>query len=488
MKNSPCSKNTSTIENANSETISGIEHNGTSNKKSRRKFKENKAYSKIIQTNNTGKEIIVSNGRKLNEIRNVSNSITPIPPSTDKRQEESYTKLGIVYNIIDEGNEIYSVYLNGVKPDENIYELYSRINESLLPSKNASIVLSQEERNSIQLQDNEPIYETCIRRGVLKTKVEEETFEYCEPPDNLPKIFDRMSYMKFREINPDTLTKQTPLGSGEFGVVYKGSWDTGNETIDVAIKTLKSSEEDIKTAFMREAAIMGQFNHPNILKLMGILSLSEPFMIVTELMKCDLPTLLINFKTSGIKLSIIPPILLKFCKEIALGMEYLASRNCVHRDLAARNILLTKTMVCKIGDFGMSREYKEEYDYYRSSGGLIPVKWTAPEAIFYKKYTEKSDVWAFGMTMYEIWSLGYKPWHDKTNEEILNKMQALQVLHPPTGCPKEIYDIMLETWNYNVEARVTFTQLRQLLEKPIVFQTKTADLLGNDPSLFRRID
>ena len=479
-KNSPRSKDISTVEYVKSETINEIIPNGTNETKSHRKLKENKAYSK---------ETKVSKCLNLNENMKVPSTIVPLPSNTDKGQEESYTQLGIVYNILDGGDEIYSVLLNGENPNENIYELYSRINESPLPSKNASIVLSQEERNSIHVERNEPIYETCIKKGVLRPKVEDltDTKEYCEPPDNLPKIFDRMSYMKFREINPDTLNKYNPLGSGEFGIVYKGSWDTGNELIDVAIKTLKSSEEDMKTAFMREAAIMGQFNHPNILKLMGILSLSEPFMIVTELMKCDLPTLLINFKTSGIKLTMIPPVLLKFCREIASGMEHLASRNCVHRDLAARNVLLTKTMVCKIADFGMSREYKEEYDYYRCSGGLIPVKWTAPEAIFYKKYTEKSDVWAFGMTMYEIWTLGYKPWHDKSNEDILKNMQARQVLHPPTGCPKEIYDIMLETWNYNVEARVTFTQLQQLLEKPIVFQSKAGDLLGNDPSLFRKI-
>ena len=487
-KNSIHSKNVSSIEGGNSEIAS----NGTNKSKSRRKLKVNKTYSKNTQVDDTRNNIKTSNGLKLNGNRN---GLTLIPLSTDKKSqatpeyEECYTQLGIAYYIIYEGEEVYRMFLNGEGPDDNIYESYARINESTLPNKNATIVLSQEERNSIKLQENEPIYETCIRR-VPKTKVENftDTNEYCEPPDNLPKIFDRMSYMKFREINPDTLKKQNPLGSGEFGMVYKGSWNTGQETIDVAIKILKSSAEDMKTAFMREAAIMGQFSHPNILKLMGILSLSEPFMIVTELMKSDLPTLLINFQTSGIKLSMLPPVLLNFCKEIATGMEYLASRNCVHRDLAARNVLLTKSMVCKIADFGMSREYKEEYDYYKCSGGLIPVKWTAPEAIFYRKYTEKSDVWAFGMTMFEIWSLGYKPWHDKSNEDILNKMQALQVLNPPTGCPKEIYDIMLETWNYDVEARATFTQLRQLLEKPIAFQAKTSDLLGNDPSLFKRVN
>ncbi|KAI6657689.1 hypothetical protein LOD99_433 [Oopsacas minuta] len=450
------------------------------NIKPKRKLKDNKTYIKSLNSSKGTEAQMIS----LNQNGNNFHASTTSSP---------YTQLGTLEYISYEREEVHAMFLNGDRTGEELYEAYTRINDSILPSRNATIVLSQEERDSIHSQNNEPIYETCLRRGKDTNVVKfSDSTEYCEPPDNLPKIFDRMSLMKFREINPDTLEKLDYLGSGEFGIVYKGIWDTGREKIDVAMKILKSSDEGVKTAFMREAAIMGQFSHPNILKLMGVLSLSEPFMIVTEYMNGDLPKLLINLKPSGINFSLIPPVLLKFCNEIVTGMEYLASKNCVHRDLAARNVLLSRNMVCKIADFGMSREFKENYDYYKCSGGLIPVKWTAPESIFYQRYSEKSDVWAFGMTMFEIWSLGYKPWHNKSNEDILQKMQSRQVMHPPTGCPKEIYAIMLETWKYEVDERITFKLLRQLLRKPIQFQTNTsshpADVLGNDPSLVRGFD
>eukprot|EP00800_Vazella_pourtalesii_P015708 TRINITY_DN4310_c1_g1_i2.p1 TRINITY_DN4310_c1_g1~~TRINITY_DN4310_c1_g1_i2.p1 ORF type:complete len:838 (-),score=123.43 TRINITY_DN4310_c1_g1_i2:133-2646(-) len=444
------------------------------------KLKANKSYIKSSALNNRG------NGINLNENKNGDNS------HYYSGLASSYTQLGDAKSIEHDAESMYE-FLNTKQKGEELYQEYTEINDSILPTRNATIVLSQEERDSIHSQGNETIYETCLRwkKDSKVVRFSDQT-EYCLPPDNLPKIFDRMSSMKFREINPDTLQKESYIGSGEFGMVYKGSWDTGQKTIEVAMKILKSSDESVKTAFMREAAIMGQFSHPNVLTLLGILSLTEPFMIVTEFMKADLPRFLVNLKPSGIDVSVIPPVLLRFCIDIATGMEYLASKNCVHRDLAARNILLTRNMVCKIADFGMSREFKENYDYYKSSGGLIPVKWTAPEAIFYQKYTEKSDVWAFGMTMFEIWSLGYTPWHNKSNEEILHKLQSRKVQHPPTGCPKGVYDVMLQTWNYEVDQRVTFKQVLELLAHPIQHQNKTssdpADSLGNDPALVPGFD
>ena len=449
--------------------------------KSKMKLKENKSYIKSSAINNGGNRI------NLNVNKNENNS------HKHSDLNSSYTQLSGSKSIGNDSESIYDIFLKGEQKEEELYQVYTEINDCILPTRNATIVLSQEERDSIHSQGTETIYETCLRRKEDSKVVRfSDQNEYCLPPDNLPKIFDRMSIMKFREINPDTLQKENYIGSGEFGMVYKGSWDTGQKTIEVAMKILKSSDESVKTAFMREAAIMGQFSHPNVLKLLGILSLTEPFMIVTEFMKADLPKFLINLKPSGIDVSVIPPVLLRFCIDIASGMEYLASKNCVHRDLAGRNILLTRNMVCKIADFGMSREFKENYDYYKSSGGLIPVKWTAPEAIFYQKYTEKSDVWAFGMTMFEIWSLGYTPWHNKSNEEILHKLQSRKVQQPPTGCPKQIYDVMLQTWNYEVDQRVTFKQVLQLLAQPIQNQTNTssdpADSLGNDPALVPGFD
>ena len=129
-------------------------------------------------------------------------------------------------------------------------------------------------------------------------------------------------------------------------------------------------------------------------------------------------------------------ILLSYTRQIALGMGYLSIKEYVHRDLAARNVLVSNEGVCKvtitllldtkvrqnlmtqIADFGLSRNLQHE-DYYISHGGKIPVKWTAPEALHYRKYSTASDVWSYGCLLYEIWSLGYKPFHDLTNAEVL---------------------------------------------------------------------
>ncbi|XP_041379173.1 ephrin type-A receptor 4a-like, partial [Gigantopelta aegis] len=168
------------------------------------------------------------------------------------------------------------------------------------------------------------------------------------------------------------------LGSGQFGTVNQGVWLSPNGPVDIAIKTLnnKNSEEE-KVKFLQEAAIMGQFHHPNIVKLYGVVTVGEP---------------------------------------IASGMEYLSKKCFVHRDLAARNILVTEQGICKIADFGMSRDLQHD-DYYISHAKKIPIKWTAPEALHFKRYSTASDVWSFGAVLYEIWSLGHKPFESYSNQE-----------------------------------------------------------------------
>ena len=146
-------------------------------------------------------------------------------------------------------------------------------------------------------------------------------------------------------------------------------------------------------------------------------------------------------------------------------MQYLSSRGFVHRDLAARNILVSKKNICKVADFGMSRDLEDE-KYYVSRGGMVPVKWTAPEAILYKKYSTASDVWSYGCLLYEIWSVGHTPYETYANVEVCDhtysskkndiiyyiKFQVIKYINsgkrlpPPPGCPRVIYNGMISCW------------------------------------------
>ena len=290
------------------------------------------------------------------------------------------------------------------------------------------------------------------------------------------------------------------FASGQFGVVYRAVYHTEKGDIPVAIKTLKeAANSDMKVAFMREAAILAQFQHPNVLRMIGVLTTQQPYMMVTELLKTELAELLLKFKalhrlnnTDGsvsVQKLNLPPLLLKFSQEISAGMEHLSEKHFIHRDLAARNVLVAKDLSCRIADFGMSRELNSDSEYYTSSGGRIPLRWTAPEAVFYQKYSEKSDVWSFGMTLFEIWSLGDKPWgSDATNEVIVEGLSVGRKLSPPTGCPRDVYSIMVDTWRMDPSSRPTFSHIHSKLTNisspdASSLPTDPSHCLGNDPIL-----
>ena len=279
--------------------------------------------------------------------------------------------------------------------------------------------------NDITEQTNESIY--LEPKAELPCFVYQNDAMFWEPGDTENGIYAQMSEKRYREVDPTLLTKDKVLGQGNFGIVYSGLWNSRNGEIPVAIKSLKVENKETNLSFLQEAAILGQFNHPNVLKLLGVVTLSKPYMMVTELLISGLKDQLNKVRKSG-KTNIIPlgNVLARFTTDIALGMQYLAGKRFVHRDLAARNILVNQTLSCKVGDFGLAR-MAEDNDYYMSSGGLIPLRWTAPEAVFYKKYSEKSDVWSYGITLYEVWSVGRTPWENSTTDEVSYYSMWLQV-------------------------------------------------------------
>uniref|UniRef100_A0AAY4DDU9 non-specific protein-tyrosine kinase n=1 Tax=Denticeps clupeoides TaxID=299321 RepID=A0AAY4DDU9_9TELE len=245
------------------------------------------------------------------------------------------------------------------------------------------------------------------------------------------------------------------IGRGNFGEVFSGRLRSDNTP--VAVKTCRENlAPELKNRFLMEARILKQYNHPNIVRLIGVCTQKQPIYIIMELVQGgDFISFLRNESHN-----LDSKMLIKMAENVASGMEYLASKKCIHRDLAARNCLVGENSVVKISDFGMSRE--EEDGVYSATGGMkqIPVKWTAPEALNYGRYTSESDVWSFGVLLWETFSRGVTPYSDKNNQQTRDEVERGYRMAAPAQCPAHIYTLMCRCWQYDPRKRPTFTQLR----------------------------
>ncbi|CAH3174399.1 unnamed protein product [Porites evermanni] len=277
-----------------------------------------------------------------------------------------------------------------------------------------------------------------------------------------------------KELDKKWITLEKVIGGGEFGDVYQGTLTRPDEEpILVAVKTLKAgAATKNRKDFIFEASIMGQFCDPNVIYLEGVVTKTLPLMIVIEFMANGS---LDNFlkKMDG-KLTIQQ--LLGMARGVASGMKFLSEMNFVHRDLAARNVLVSETMVCKVADFGLSRELEDAA--YETKGGKIPVRWTALEAIEYRKFTAASDVWSYGVLLWEIMSFAERPYWDWTNFEVMDRVKGGYRLPPPLGCPKTIHQIMLNCWNADRSKRPKFVDIVKRLDVLI----RSPDRLNEDPT------
>ncbi|KAM8864782.1 ephrin type-A receptor 2 isoform 2-T2 [Spinachia spinachia] len=339
------------------------------------------------------------------------------------------------------------------------------------------LFLRRRKRNSHSRQGAEDTYFSSSEQlKPLKTYVDPHTYE--DP---------NIAVMKFAtEIHPSHITKQKVIGAGEFGEVYRGNLKMpGRKEVAVAIKTLKPGyTEKQRQDFLSEASIMGQFSHQNIIRLEGVVTKFKHAMIVTEYMENgaldrylkDHDGEFPSFQLVGMM------------HGIAAGMKYLSDMSYVHRDLAARNILVNNNLECKVSDFGLSRVLEDDPEgTYTTSGGKIPIRWTAPEAIAYRKFTSASDVWSFGIVMWEVMAFGERPYWDMSNHEVMKAINEAFRLPAPMDCPSAVYQLMLQCWLQDRSKRPRFGDIVNLLDKLLRSPDSLKTIADFDPRVSIRL-
>ncbi|KAM4708046.1 megakaryocyte-associated tyrosine-protein kinase [Discoglossus pictus] len=302
-----------------------------------------------------------------------------------------------------------------------------------------SIDLSQKFSNLIDMIEYYTIHQGVLCTKLLKPKTKHGTISAEQELAKAGWLLD------FQHLNLGN-----KIGQGEFGDVMQGDY-MGRP---VAIKIIKC---DVTAKnFLAETATMTKLQHRNLVNLMGVILHNGLYLVMELMSKGNL----VNYLRSRGRSMIPPQQLLQFSLDVVHGMEYLESKRLVHRDLAARNILVSESTEAKISDFGLSNTQLKQEDLNR-----LPVKWTAPEALQHNKFSSKSDVWSFGVLLWEVYSFGRAPYPKMSVREVVDGVQRGYRMDPPDNCPPVVYSLMRCCWEMEPGKRPTFKKIREKLEK-----------------------
>ncbi|XP_021509802.1 tyrosine-protein kinase ABL1 isoform X1 [Meriones unguiculatus] len=283
------------------------------------------------------------------------------------------------------------------------------------------------------------------------------TLHYPAPKRNKPTIYGVSPNYDKWEMERTDITMKHKLGGGQYGEVYEGVWK--KYSLTVAVKTLKEDTMEVEE-FLKEAAVMKEIKHPNLVQLLGVCTREPPFYIITEFMTYGN---LLDYLRECNRQEVSAVVLLYMATQISSAMEYLEKKNFIHRDLAARNCLVGENHLVKVADFGLSRLMTGD-TYTAHAGAKFPIKWTAPESLAYNKFSIKSDVWAFGVLLWEIATYGMSPYPGIDLSQVYELLEKDYRMERPEGCPEKVYELMRACWQWNPSDRPSFAEIHQAFE------------------------
>ncbi|EHB00221.1 Proto-oncogene tyrosine-protein kinase ABL1 [Heterocephalus glaber] len=283
------------------------------------------------------------------------------------------------------------------------------------------------------------------------------TLHYPAPKRNKPTVYGVSPNYDKWEMERTDITMKHKLGGGQYGEVYEGVWK--KYSLTVAVKTLKEDTMEVEE-FLKEAAVMKEIKHPNLVQLLGVCTREPPFYIITEFMTYGN---LLDYLRDCNRQEVTAVVLLYMATQISSAMEYLEKKNFIHRDLAARNCLVGENHLVKVADFGLSRLMTGD-TYTAHAGAKFPIKWTAPESLAYNKFSIKSDVWAFGVLLWEIATYGMSPYPGIDLSQVYELLEKDYRMERPEGCPEKVYELMRACWQWNPSDRPSFAEIHQAFE------------------------